>query len=272
MFFFKGVPKKVYLLGLLISLIPVAIMGIACLTTPADHVFNWEIQYDQFYYASNAREMFDNGNGFAYPNPFDCRDDSPAIYSHLFPLLIGHLWKATGLPIMSVYYPHSDPVRSAAHHCCMASGITVLLSNTRVANIVFYCLMISGGGISTGLGVMAVATGKIPIAQFFHNLAFIEGMAGWWFLNIFRNFFYATEILYHVIFFGTMLLVIKKRWGLSLISLALMLYAHPYTGFQLGLVYTGYFFLSFIVEQHEKKNVSPVWTVRLNPAARFHCL
>ena len=29
MFFFKGVPKKVYLLGLLISIIPVAIMGIA---------------------------------------------------------------------------------------------------------------------------------------------------------------------------------------------------------------------------------------------------
>lgn len=252
MFFFKGVPKKVYLLGLFLSLIPVAIMGAAWLTTPADHVFNWEIQYDQFYYASNAREMFDNGNGFAYPNPFDCRDDSPAIYSHLFPLLIGHLWKTTGRPIMSVFIPirilFGLLFTIAVWHLA-----SLLFPNMRISAIVFYCLMICGGGISTGLGVMAVASGKAPISQFFHNLAFIEGMAGWWFLNLFRNFFYATEILYHFIFFATLLLVLKKRWMWSLLFLAMMLYAHPYTGFQLGLVYTGYFFLSYLVEQHEKK-------------------
>jgi len=237
---------------MLISLIPIAIMGIARLTTPSGHVFNWEIQYDQFYYASNAREMFENGNGVAYPNPFDCRDDSPVIYSHLFPLLIGHLWKSTGLPIMSVYLPIRLVVgillTIAVWHLA-----SLFFPNMRVAHIVFYCLMISGGGISTWLGGMAVVTGKVALTQFFHNLAFVEGMAGWWFLNIFRNFFFATETLYHFIFFITLLLVIKKRWTLSLIFLALMLYAHPYTGFQLGLVYTGYFFLSFLLEQHEKK-------------------
>lgn len=252
LFFFKGVPKKVYLLGLLISLIPIAIMGFAYLTTPPGHVFNWEIQYDQFYYASNAREMFENGNGFAYPNPFDCRDDSPVIYSHLFPLLIGHLWKSTGLPIMSVYLPIRI-IFGVLLTILVWHLASLFFPNLRMANIVFYCLMISGGGISTWLGVMAVASGKVAIAQFFHNLAFIEGMAGWWFLNIFRNFFYATEILYHFLFFLTLLLVLKRRWWLSLLCLALMLYSHPYTGFQLGLVYVGYFFLSFVVEQHEKK-------------------
>jgi len=252
LFFFKSVPRKVYLLGILISLIPIVIMGIARITTPQTDSFNWEIQYDQFYYAANAREMFENGNFFAYPNPFDCLDDSPVIYSHLFPLLVGSIWKLTNLPIMFVYFPIRI-VFGVLFIITVWHLATLFFQNKRVAEIAFYCLMISGGGISTWLGLMALVTRKIAFAQFFQNLAYIEGMAGWWFLNIFRNFFYATEILYHFLFFLTLVLVVKKYWRLSLLFLALMLYAHPYTGFQLGLVYMSYFFLSFFLEQEEKK-------------------
>ena len=105
LFFFKSMPQKVYLLGMLISLIPILIMGIAQITTSQTHTFNWEMQYDQFYYAANARELFENGNDLAYPNPFDCLDDSPVIYSHLFSLMVGYLWKITKIPIMFTYLP-----------------------------------------------------------------------------------------------------------------------------------------------------------------------
>ena len=52
--FFKNTPKKVYLLGMLISLMPILLMGIAHITTAPENSFNWEIQYDQFYYANNV--------------------------------------------------------------------------------------------------------------------------------------------------------------------------------------------------------------------------
>ena len=252
LFFFKNTPKKVYLLGMLISLIPILIMGIAQITTSPTHTFNWEMQYDQFYYAAHAREQFENGNGLVHSNPFDCREDSPVIYSHLFPLMVGYLWKISKIPIMFTYLPIRI-VFGMLLTIVVWHLASLFFHNERVATISFYCLMIGGGGISTWLGLMPLVTGKIAFTQFFQNLSYIEGMAGWWFLNIFRNFFYATETLYHFLFFLTLLLVLKKWWRLSLLSLALMLYAHPYTGFQLGLVYVSYFFLSYFLEQDGKK-------------------
>jgi len=236
---------------MLISLIPIVIMGIARITTPPTHSFNWEIQYDQFVYAAQAREIFDNERIFAYSNPFDCIDDKPIIYSYLFPLLVGFLWKATNLPIMFTYIPIRI-IFGILLTIAIWHFTSLFFEDKRVRNISFYCLMI-GGGISSWLGIITLIQGNTSINQYFQHLAYIEGMAGWWFLNIFRNFFYATEIVYHFLFFLTLLFVLKKYWRLSLLSLALTLYAHPYTGFQLGLIYTSYFFLSFLLEQGDKK-------------------
>ena len=251
--FFKVVPKKVYIIGVLISLIPIVIMCIAHITTPPTHSFNWEMQYDQFVYAAQAREIFDNGSFFAYSNPFDCLDDSPVIYSHLFQLLVGYLWKATNLPIMFVYIPIRI-IFGMLLTVIVWHFAALFFKDKRVLSILFYCLMI-GGGISSWLGITGcLIRWKVSYIQFYDYVGYFEGMAGWWFLNIFRNFFYATETVYHLFFMLTLLFALKRYWRLSLLFLALTLYAHPYTGFQLGLIYTSYFFLSFFLEHEDKKD------------------
>lgn len=250
--FFKTVPGKVYIIGLLISLAPIGVMCVARITTPPTHSFNWEIQYDQFVYATQSREIFENGNSFAYSNPSDCLDDSPVIYSYLFPLLVGYLWKVTNLPIMFVYIPIRI-IFGMLLTVIMWHFASLFFKDKRVLTISFYCLMI-GGGVSSWLGVIGcLRRWKISSVQFFNYVGYFEGTAGWWFLNVFRNFFYATETVYHVLFFLTLFLVLKRFWKSSLLFFALTLYAHPYTGLQLGLIYLCYFFLSFFLEHDGRK-------------------
>jgi hypothetical protein len=45
--------------------------------------------YDMPYYSAHGREVFERGNGFAHPNPYDPDPMAPAIYWHWFPWLLG---------------------------------------------------------------------------------------------------------------------------------------------------------------------------------------
>ena len=45
--------------------------------------------YDTPYYVANGRAVFEHGNGFFSPNPYDSAPASPAIYFHLFTWFLG---------------------------------------------------------------------------------------------------------------------------------------------------------------------------------------
>src|SRR6185503_7540289 len=47
------------------------------------------LSYDAPYYAANGREIFERGNGFAYPNPYDSDPATPVIYFHWLVWLLG---------------------------------------------------------------------------------------------------------------------------------------------------------------------------------------
>lgn len=244
------VPKKVYCIGLAISCIPIVIMIVCQITAPPGYVYNWELQADQYYYAANAREIFERGNGFAYANAFDSSDNSPIIYSHLFSLIIGYIWKLTSLPIMLTYLPvrivFGLLLAISIWHFC-----SHFFKEKSVVEICFLCLMTSGG-FATLLGLIFMKFNGLNLAQFLFNPLYFEGFATWCFINFFRNYFYTTEIIYHFLFVITLVCVLKEKWLLSFIFFILALYAHPYTGIQLGLTYLFYLFLSYLIDSNHR--------------------
>jgi hypothetical protein len=130
---------------------------------------------------------------------------------------------------------------------------SLFIKDKKNLNISFYCLLIGGGITSLLVAGACLIYKKSSMSDFFYFYQAIEGGATWWFLNVFRNFFYVTETMYHFLFILTLVCILKKFWKLSLLFLFLTLFAHPFTGFQLGLVYIGYFLASILIEKSNRR-------------------
>ena len=66
--------------------------------------------------------------------------------------------------------------------------------------------------------------------MWFASLA--DPAGGWWFLNFGRNFVLSTEAVYHALFLGGALLMIRQRFVAALGVMALLAVSHPFTGIQ----------------------------------------
>ena len=78
--------RQVLLSVLAIS--PILFAYIPHFTSPEGHPTGF-IAGDMPYYCANGREIFERGNGFAYPNPLDTEPESPVIYFHWYIWILG---------------------------------------------------------------------------------------------------------------------------------------------------------------------------------------
>jgi len=249
--YFEDVPKRIYVIGVLVSCIPILVMLFCHLTRPLGWHFNWELQSDQYVYAGNARAIIERGNGFAYPNPYDSNSNTPVIYSYLFSLLVAYTWKFTHLPIMLSYIPLRI-IFGTLLTVSIWKIIHVLFKDQDIRYGCFYCLLF-GGGTAGIISLFYALAGQIKFSQLFICSKYLEGAATWCFVDLFRNYFYATEIIYHLMFFVTLWCVFKAYWRTSLFFFALTLYAHPYNGLQLAFTYLLFLFLSLFIENKKDR-------------------
>ncbi|MBF0433115.1 MAG: hypothetical protein HQK83_17685, partial [Fibrobacteria bacterium] len=90
-----------------------------------------------------------------------------------------------------------------------------------------------GGGVLTLGGMVTnLLTGHPLLSQIFR---FDPGW-GWWFLNLGRNLLYPTEAWYHVLFFGSIFLLLKKKHAFHYLLSFILVITHPFTGVELILI------------------------------------
>ena len=222
--------------GLLLSCIAVA----PFYTVHAAHFFLFDnatgfIQNDQPYYVANGREVFERGNGFAHPNPFDADPAAPVIYFHWLTWIYGASVKFLGLD------PAVCPLVLGAIAGITFARITLEIVRSQLRNSRFlvplYLLSMWGGGL---LCIGGLLFGRPPTSDITARLFAFDPADGWWFLNWGRNVMYPTEAVYHAIAAAAWLAMLARRDGLALLAAAAIATTHPFSGLQVLLFVGGW--------------------------------
>lgn len=188
------------------------------------------IQYDNVSYVAYARQYLDaNSFHFQYSNPFNDSDAFAPIYFQpqtlLFALLLKlHVPALLILPLFTILssfgcfllliriYDHLQP---AASH--------------RKLHLL---LLAWGGGILVIASIAYHYAAHLPGSVRDH-LFILDPENGWWGLNLGRSLFFTCEAYYHLLFLGSVLAVLKKRWLVSGVLTLLLSLSHPFTGLEL---------------------------------------
>lgn len=184
------------------------------------------LQYDLAYYAANGREIFERGNGFGYPNPYDNDIASPVIYYHWLPWLLGVLMRSTGLD------PGALQLFLGAIGAIACSIVTYKMVEMRIGSAartkVGFVLAMWGGGLLTLLFVMgSVITGNGG------EVLGSDLAEDWWCLNWGRNLVFPTEAVYHALMAGAWLAAMRGRRFVALACAAALAGTHPFSGVQI---------------------------------------
>lgn len=207
------------------------------------------VQIDQPVYYACAREYFENGNGVFAANPYSCNPNAPRQYSHLYFLLVGWLWRLTGISFSII----DGGVRLllGPMFLLLAARVFRMIHRWRAGANAMLAVMLLGGGLAwltavfaTGVDYFVGCLSKSKSGSFLDFLWFLfmsefrtaEGGYGDWHVQLFRNLFYAPEVFYHFLFFGAVLQFLRSRWAAGCLMAFLAWWAHPYTGLELALI------------------------------------
>jgi hypothetical protein len=193
------------------------------------------IQYEGPYYSANGRAIFERGNGFAYPNPYDPDPQAPVIYFHWLPWLLGFGITRLGWD-PGLLYCGIGALAGLACSWFMLRLVETILPDARYRYALFFVVM-WGGGVLCLWQAMNIALGRTTWSELF----VYDPCWGWWFLNWGRNLVYPTEAVYHAIVAGTWLAAITQRRLLVLLGAVLLATTHPFSGLQLLLMLLAWF-------------------------------
>lgn len=237
-----------WLLASILALPVVGLYAIHAVNAPPGFGPSGFVQYDQLYYMANARELLDSGGGLTYGNPFSPDYTTAKVYFQPITAILAAILWSTGadpgtifvafgavvvllcLRTMIALYRHLFPLRDFADHL----GLLIFAW---------------GGGllVAGGLARMVV-TGDPDV------LAYDPG-AGWWFLNLGRNLVYPTEALYHLLFLGAVLQLLRRRWATGIALAAVLSASHPFTGIELlGILFGWWLIERFVVANRAVPN------------------
>ena len=183
---------------------------------------------DMPYYVANGRAIFERGNWFAYPNPYDPDTDSPVIYFHWYIWILGAGVVKLGLE------PGTWFLATGAIAALAFGRLTLALvgrfTPTRRWQAWVFLVAMWGGGVAAASQVVSNVFARRPVAE--HLLA-LDPYEGHWCLQWGRNVVYPTESLYHALVVAAWLAALRGRGGLATLFAALVAATHPFTGCEL---------------------------------------
>lgn len=188
--------------------------------------------YDTPYYVANGREVFERGNGFSYPNPYDTDPTAPAIYFHWLPWLFGFGVKVLGAD-PGLWFAGIGVLAALLCGAATLRLVETVLPDARGRGA-FFLLTLWGGG------VLCLAAALFPpggAALSLNSLFAYDVPNGWWFPNWGRNLILSTEAVYHLLVALAWLGALQRRWALAFGALALVATTHPFTGVQQLLIF-----------------------------------
>lgn len=211
------------------------------------------LQVDMPSYMAHAREYFDAG-GLTYGNPSSPFYDTPAIYFQPMTLLLGAIWRVTGLDPGLIFVGFG---LIAAVFCVrMAMALyRKVVGLDRWTDWVGLVVFVWGGGVLVLAGVAYILLTGERTESIFR----FDPHVGWWFLNFGRNMYYPTEALYHALFLACIVCLLRNRFGLALFVAFVTSVSHPFTGVQLLLILCVWTF----TERYFLENARVPWTIFL---------
>lgn len=215
------------------------------------------LQVDMPSYMAHAREYFDAG-GLTYGNPSSPFYDTPAIYFQPMTLFLGVVWRVTGLDPGLIFMAFGLVVSVVCVRLAMAlyRKVIGLEGWTQWLGLVVF---VWGGGVLVLAGVVYI----LVSGERSESIFLFDPHVGWWFLNFGRNMYYPTEALYHALFLGCIVCILKERFGLALFVALVTSASHPFTGVQLLLILCGWTF----AERYFLDNDRVPWRVFLGLCA-----
>jgi len=230
-------------------------------TSPAGEPTGF-IQGDMPYYFANGRAIFERGNGFAHPNPYDPDPGSPVIYFHWLTWLLGFGCKKLGAD-PGLLFVALGILAGIACSSLTYLLVRCVLPDNRYAGILFLFTMWGGGLLCSAQVARNLFHGQSPC----YNLFALDPFNGWWFLNWGRNLICPTEAVYHALVAASWLGVLQGNGALALGSAALLAATHPFTGLQLLLMLAGW----YTIELWRKRSVPVLllWLVNVLVLALF---
>jgi hypothetical protein len=210
------------------------------------------IHGDMPYYSANGRAIFERGNGFAHPNPYDPDPQAPAIYFHWLTWILGFGITKLGLE-PGLLFVGVGVVGSLLCSCLTFRLVESRLSSSRYRVVLFLFTMWGGGFLCLGRVAENLLCGR-PVGD---SLFAYDPFGGWWFQNWGRNLIFPTEAVYHALAAAVWLAVIGRRWRLALATAALLAATHPFSGLQILLILFAW--LTILLERERTWEVLRPW-------------
>lgn len=207
------------------------------------------LQYDQPYYMANAQAVASHGFSLTYGLPFSPFADTPRIYFQPMALILGLVLKLTRWDPGAIYVGFGIIAGIAMFRTALALCFAYVGRPRDLADWLASLAFLWGGGVVflAGFALFWFSGARWP-ALWSASFA-LDPFDGYWFLNLGRNVYYATEAFYHVVFFAAVLLVIRGHYGRAAAAAALMSASHPFTGLELLLVLGSFAALELLVDR-----------------------
>ena len=193
------------------------------------------LQYDQPYYMANAREHFDGGFFPLYGLPYSFDYDTPRLYFQPLTLMLGVLWRLSGIDPGWVYATFGALAGVAFFRVAIALYRSHCGSPGGAEFSGLLCL-VWGGGFFAAANALGDWRSLSLSVEGVSRLLFLSSAIDYWFLNLGRNVFYATEAGYHVLALGLILGLRQQRYRAALAMAAFLSISHPFTGIQFLLI------------------------------------
>ncbi len=185
------------------------------------------LDYDSPYYLANARAIFERGNGWAYPNPYDPDPQASVIYFHWLIWLLG----------FGVKFMRLDPGALFAAMGVVGSIVCSALTLRLVELVLpdsrhrpgWFLITMWGGGIVCLCTALINLSGGQPV---FQDLFRFDASEGWWGPNWGRNLILPMEAVYHCLVAAIWIGVLQRRWRLVLGAVGALAATHPFSGLQ----------------------------------------
>jgi hypothetical protein len=245
-----AIPWPVVAVTLGVPLLLLAALELVHFDVAPGEKFTGYLRHDLLYYSANAREVFENGNGLLYGDPFSASFETPRVFSHLQLLMLGWAWRVTGVD-MPVLWQAAQLISGVA----MFAALYALLGCFFRGRKLVYAFLVAalGGGATALLATYRTLLGSDSLSLTQHFERLVSGPAGpAWTPNVFQNALFTTEAFYHALAFATFAAALRGRHGLALLGLFLVWWSHPFTGLEVTAIVGAFAALEFAIGRERR--------------------